>query len=282
MIRIIADTTCGIPPEDAKKLGIKFIPQFIVFGEKTYRDDTEMNSASFLEKLAASSMLPKTAAPPPALYLPVFQEILEAGDTAIVISPSAHLSGTFRSATVASQDFPGKDIRIIDTLTVAGGLGSIVLQAVRWVEEGIDADTLEAQIHEMASRERVYFVVDTLEYLHKGGRIGGAQALFGSLLQVKPILTLKEGRIESAESQRTQNKAIQRLVQLIEAECPEDQECHLSISHGNATAILPKLLTMLEERLGLKSIPVYNLPPAILVHAGPGVIEASFFRKVAA
>lgn len=279
MVKIIADTSSGIPPEEAKAKGIYYLPQIIVFGEKTFRDDTEMNNELFLQMLAVAPALPKTAAPPPALYTPIYQEIIDAGETAIVLCPSAQLSGTFRSATVAAQDFPGKDIRIIDTLTVAGGLGSIVLQASKWVEEGLDADTIESNINQMAARERVYFMVDTLEYLHKGGRIGGAQALFGSILQVKPILTLNAGRIESAESQRTKSKALQRLVELIAAEYPKGEEGYLTLSHGNAQDTIPKLAMMIEEKIGITSIPIFDLPPAILVHAGPGVIEASFFRK---
>ena len=203
MIHIFADTTSSIPPPKAQELGLNYLPQMIVFGEVTYRDDTEIDSPTFISKLRSSAVLPKTAAPPPALYTPAFEKLAVPGNTLIVITPSSDLSGTYRSAQVAAQDFPNADIRIIDSRTIASGLAAIVLQALKWVEEGLDADTLEASIRSMCARSRTYFLVDTLEYLYKGGRIGGAQMLVGSILQVKPILTLRDGITQPVESQRT-------------------------------------------------------------------------------
>jgi len=161
----------------------------IIFGENTYRDDNEITTEEFLRKLKSSPTLPKTAAPPPALYNPIFQECASSGDTAIVITPSAELSGTFRSASIAAQDFPHADIRIIDSRTIGSGLGMLVMRALEWSQSNLSADEVVVKVEEMRHRERVYFFVDTLEYLYKGGRIGAAKMLFGSLLQVKPILT---------------------------------------------------------------------------------------------
>jgi DegV family protein with EDD domain len=256
-------------------LGISYLPQLIIFGDQTYRDDTEIDTTTFLEKLRNSSSLPKTAAPPPALYTPIFSQY--AGDTLIVITPSSDISGTYRSAEVAAQDFPEADIRIIDSRTVAGGLASIVLQAVRWVDRGIDPDTLVSCIQDLIKRERVYFMVDTLEFLHKGGRIGGAQALMGSILQVKPILTLKNGRTEPVESQRTKKRAMARFRELIISQAPSGAESYLSISHCNAEQEANDLAQDLSQALNISHIPIYLTPPAIVVHGGPGIISASFF-----
>ncbi len=279
MIKIIADTTSCIPPDEAHQKGIYYLPQIIVFGEETYRDDTEMNSLTFLKRLRVSAALPKTAAPPPALYTPIYQEVAEGGDTAIVICPSADVSGTFRSASVAAQDFPSADIRIIDTRLVAGGLGAVVLDALQWAADGEDADTIVKNIQIMAKRERVYFAVDTLEFLFKGGRIGAAKALFGSLLQVKPILSFREGLIEPYESQRTHKRAVARLKEIVLADCPHNPSAHLCVMHGDAEAEVRQLAAELSYELGIpvSQIPVYDLPPAILVHAGPGILGASYF-----
>lgn len=281
MIKIVADTTSGISPEKARELGIAYIPQIIIFGDEAYRDDTEIDNVTFLQKLRSSPVLPKTAAPQPPLYTPIFEEYGKPGNTIIVICPSAEVSGTVRSATVAAQDFPGADIRILDTKTIGSGLASIVLQAVEWAGQGMEADELVQKVMEMSTRQKVYFLVDTLEYLHKGGRIGGAQKLVGGILQVKPILTLRNGRAEAAESQRTKQRALARLKELVVNDYPKNHNGYLTIMHGGVEEEALALAKDLANLLNLKpeDIPIYFLPPAILVHAGPGVLATSFFTQ---
>jgi DegV family protein with EDD domain len=279
MIRIITDTTCVLPHQEMVNLEIPFLPQIIIFGEDSYRDDTEIDTETFLSKLRASSSLPKTAAPPPALYGPIYQDFIDRKETMVVITPSSEISGTFRSASIAAQEFPQADIRIIDTRTVAGGLGQIVLQAHDWIEQGMEIDELVKHIEDFSSRNRTYFVVDTLEYLYKGGRIGGAQALFGSLLQVKPILKLKNGRTEAVESQRTKKRAIARMKELILSECPHNQNARFSISHCDALDEAESLRDYFASQLDLRNIPIYQVPPAIVVHGGPKIISLSFFTE---
>lgn len=279
MVKIIADTLSCISVEEAKELGLTYIPQIIEFDGQSYRDDTEMDSATFLNKLRTSSILPKTAAPPPALYLPYYQEYSEQGHTILVIAPTGKMSGTVRGAEVAAKDFPDADIRVVDTCSIGSGLGVMVRAALEWANQGLDADTIQARVLEMASRERIYFMVDTLEFLQRGGRIGKAQALVGSLLQLKPILTVNEGQTEPVENQRTKRKAISRIVELILEYCPKGTEGHLSLMHGDALEDAKILSEGLKQALGISDIPIYFVPPAILVHSGPGVIGVSFFRK---
>jgi DegV family protein with EDD domain len=277
MIQIIADTTASLPVEQAKSLGIPYLPQIIIFGEESFRDDSEMDTDTFLKKLKASNTLPKTAAPPPELYHPFYAKYAGQGDTSIVITPSKDLSGTFRGAEIGAQDFPNADIRIIDSRTVAGGLGSLVLCANQWAKNGLPADEIVKKVESMAKREKVFFLVDTLEYLYKGGRIGGAQALFGSILQVKPLLTLKDGRTEPVESQRTKKRALARLKEIIMSDCPHSPEAYLSVMYGEAESEARQFSAELSALLGIKDIPIYRLPPAILVHAGPGSLAVSYF-----
>jgi DegV family protein with EDD domain len=279
MIKIISDTLSGIPVKEACSLGIAYLPQIIIFGDKSYRDDSEIDSKTFLEKLIASSSLPKTAAPPPALYTPIYNQMLSEGHTVIVICPSIELSGTYRSAMVAAQDFPQSDIRVIDTRTIGASQGSLVLQSLEWIKQGIDADSLVENIKEMAVRERTYFIVDTLEFLRRGGRIGNAQALVGSILQVKPILTLKDGRTVSAESQRTKRRAIARLHEIVLENCPREHDSYLAVQHGGAEEEAKRLAEELKVEIGVKEIRVVDLPPAVLTHAGPGALSVSFFIK---
>lgn len=278
MVTIVSDTTACLSVAEAQALGVPYLPQIIIFGEQSFRDDTELDTKTFLQKLRTSPVLPKTAAPPPAMYRQVFERLLAEGQSIVVLTPSSEISGTYRGAVVAAQDFPGADIHVVDTRTVAGGLAGMVYQAVEWVKEGKDADAIVAGIREMAPRNRIIFIVDTLEYLHKGGRIGGAQALFGGILQVKPILTLKDGRIEALESQRTQRRAFARLHELIEAQYPKgSKHAYLNIMHGEAEELANQLKADLSASLGVSDIPVYELPPAILTHAGPGPVAVSFF-----
>ncbi len=278
MISLIADTTCGLPIEQLQALDIAVLPQIIIFGNDSYRDDTEIDTATFLRKLRASTVLPKTAAPPPALYNPIYEKCISRGDTIVVITPSADVSGTARSATVAAQDFPGADIRIIDSRTVAGGLGSLVLYAHQLIQDGCDADTLVTHIKSMAAREKLYFVVDTLEYLYKGGRIGGAQALLGSILQIKPILTLQDGKVQSFESERTKRRALARVQDLVLKECPCTPEAQLTVSHCGALEEASEFADFFKRTMNFEEIPIYLVPPAIVVHGGPKIIEVSFFK----
>jgi DegV family protein with EDD domain len=278
MIKIVTDTTSGLPLRAAEKLGVAMVPQIIIFGEEAYRDDTELDTLTFLSRLRASPVLPKTAAPPPAMYGPIFDRLVSEGHTILCLHPSAEVSGTVRSATVAAQDYPDADIRVVDTRTIAAPLASMVKLAAQWAQEGLDADTILSRIRDLMARQRVYFVVDTLEYLHRGGRIGGAKALVGGLLKVKPILTLLDGRVQPFEQQRTLRRALARLEELVLDECPPTDASCLSIMQADASEKAGVLAEELASRMGLSEVPIYELPPAIVVHGGPGILAASFFR----
>lgn len=279
MIKIIADTTSTISPADARRLGIYYLPQIIVFDDKSYRDDNEITTKEFLTKLSTSPNLPKTAAPPPALYGPIFEEITKNKDTAIVLCPSVKVSGTFRSATVAAQDFPDTDIRIVDTEVIGPALGTLVMKALNWAKTGEKTDTIINRVVELGKKVKIYFYVDTLEYLHKGGRIGTATALVGSLLQVKPILLFKDGQVNQFETQRTKKKALARIVELVENECPKGAESELAILEAAAMSDALDLKEKFAKIIDYSGITIADLPPAIIVHAGPGVLAASFFQK---
>jgi len=277
MTKIIADTTSVIEPEDAASRGIEMIPQIIIIGDKSYRDDNEITTEEFLARLKSSTVLPKTAAPPPALYTPIFERISAEKETAIVICPSAKVSGTVRSATVAAQDFPNADIRIVDTLTIGPALGTLVYKAKEWADAGVDAQTIVDRINAAKQNNVIYFYVDTLEYLYKGGRIGSAQALVGSILQVKPILIFKDGQVNPFESQRTKRRAMARMVELVKEQCPHEEKSHLTIFQADGMEDAQKLRSEFAKFANMKDIAITKLPPAIIVHAGPGVVAASFF-----
>jgi DegV family protein with EDD domain len=277
MTLIVADTTCGLPHELLKERGIPLIPQVVIFGDESFHDDTELDTTAFLEKLKASTALPKTAAPEPPLYHPIFRLAQEKGESVVVVAPTSKASGTFRSAETAMQDFPQVDIRVVDTMTIAGNLGSLVLMADQWAKAGANADEIVNRLTERIPHGRIYFLVDTLEYLQKGGRIGGAKALVGELLQVKPILTMRDGQVEAFEQQRTKKRALSRLIGIVKEQCSKTDDAYLCVMQADALEEAREFVSRLQAEMGEREIPIYELPPAIVVHAGPGALAVGFF-----
>ena len=279
MIRIITDTTSGLPSEIAQLYQISIIPQVINFGNQSYLEGIDIDNASFMQKLRNCTELPKTAAPPPELFSEEFHKLVPNGDTILCIHPSSEVSGTVRSATVAAQDFPGADIRIIDTRTIGSPLATLVQLAAEWATDGLDADTIEARINQMIPTSVIYFLVSTLEYLAKGGRIGGAAALLGSVLQIKPILIFSEGRVDQFEKERTYRRAITRLKELVYTQAPHNDQAYLSVMHAAVPDLGKVLADEICAEFNLSSIPILDVPPAIVTHGGPGILAVAFFRS---
>jgi DegV family protein with EDD domain len=279
MVHIVADTLSSIPVEEAKRMKLPYLPQIIIFGEESFKDDSEIDSATFLSKLKTSKELPKTAAPYPVLYNPIFEELSKTKEPILVICPPATVSGTVRSVETAKNDFPNADIHILDTSILAAGLGYLVKKALVWAEQGDDVETIITKLKEMAGRNRTYFLLDTLDYLRRGGRIGGAKALVGGILQMKPLLAFRNGQVEPVESQRTKSKAMKSLIDLIQKECPRSDEAYFCIQEGGAKEEADLLAIEIGKFMGFTNIPMYTIPPAILVHGGPGVVGVSYFVK---
>jgi len=277
MTIIVADTTCGLPRKLLEERSVPLIPQIVTFGEESYHDDKDMDTATFLSKLKASPTLPKTAAPEPSLYFPIFEEAGKRGESVIVVAPTSKASGTVRSAELAAQDFPGVDIRVVDTQTVSCNLGSLVLVADDMAKAGKSADEIVARLNYLIPRGRLYFVVDTLEYLAKGGHIGGAKKLLAELLEIKPILQVKDGQIEPFEQQRTKKRALARLVEVVTESCKGGEDAHLCMLQVEAEKEAQALVEELKSKVPVSNIPIYELPPAIVVHAGPKAMGVGFF-----
>jgi len=277
MTIIVADTTCGLPHDLLAQRNIPIIPQIVMFGEEAFHDDKDMDTAKFLQKLKASKTMPKTSAPEPPLYYPFFQQAQESGESVIVVAPTSKASGTVRSAQTAALEFPKVDIRVVDTLTISCNLASLVLVADDMAKAGESADEIVAKLNDMIPRGRLYFLVDTLEYLAKGGRIGGAKRLLAELLEIKPILQMKDGQVESFEQQRTKKRALARLVEVVVEQCPGGASAHLCALQVEAEKEAEALATELKSRVNVPKIPIYQLPPAIIVHAGPRAMGVGFF-----
>jgi len=277
MVKIITDTTACLSPEIARRYDIPVIPQIVHFGEETFYEGVDMDAEAFMNRLKASAALPKTAAPPPELFVEQFQRWAPLGEPIVCLHPSADISGTIRSVTVAAAEFPDADIRIVDTRLVASPLGTIVQLAAEAAARGADADAIVALANDLSRRGRIYFLVSTLEYLARGGRIGGAAALVGSLLSVKPILQLQDGRIEQYERERTQKRALARLKEIVREQIPGDGRGYLSILYAGNPEEGRALADDLGQAIHQPDVPVVSMPPAIITHGGPGLLGAAFF-----
>jgi DegV family protein with EDD domain len=277
MTIIVADTTCGLPRKLLEERCIPLIPQIVTFGEESFHDDKELDTATFLARLKASSTLPKTSAPEPSLYYPVFQVARQRGESVVVVAPTGKASGTVRSAQTAAQDYTDVDIRVVDTQTISCNLGSLVLVADDMAKAGKSADEIVNMLEYMIPRGRIYFLVDTLEYLARGGRIGGARKLLAELLEIKPILQVRDGQVEAFEQQRTKKRALARLVEVVTEQCKGGEEAHLCVLQVEAEKEAQALVEELRSKVAVSEIPVYELPPAIVVHAGPRAMGVGFF-----
>lgn len=277
MIRLVTDTTAVLSREFCEQHGVVLIPQIIRFGNESYLEGVEMDEPEFLRRLVSSPVLPATAAPSPGLFDETFKRASETGDTVIAIHPSSDVSGTVPSAFTAKSMYPEADIRILDMRTVGGCLAESVKLAVEWRDAGLSADEIVSQLQALIPRARTFFVVATLEYLHKNGRIGGAARLIGSMLQIKPILQLVDGHVEPFDKVRTHHKALERLKELVIAECPRSAEARLSVMHADAPSEANQLRDDLCKALDVCEIPLYSVGPAITTHAGPGTLAVGFF-----
>jgi DegV family protein with EDD domain len=277
-IRIVTDTTACLPQEFLAAHPVEVVPQVIRFGQESFLEDVEISYADFVRRLRSSPELPSTAAPLVGDFIKAYQRQLASASTILSIHPSEEVSGTVRSAlTARNESFPSADIRILDTRTVGANLACMVMDAVEGAEAGCGPDEIMERLRGMIPRSRTYFLVATLEYLQKGGRIGGASALIGSALQIKPILQVEDGKVGVLEKVRTHHKALERLIELVGNECPRSPRAHLSVMHADALEGAEALAQALKSRWGIERIPVYSVGSAITTHAGPGTLAVSFF-----
>jgi DegV family protein with EDD domain len=281
MVKIVGDTTSALSESFADAHDIAVIPQVIIFGEDSYLENVEIDYETFIDRLRSSEELPKTAAPPPELFTELFEAYPD--ETFICVMPSAVVSGTVRSATVGLRMAEEKgltdlDVRIVDTGLIASPVATLLKLAAQWAEKGMNADAIEQRIRELSDRGKIYFSVDTLKYLAKGGRIGGAAALLGSVLRVKPILTFVDGQIEAFEKVRTHNRVVERLKQLVREQIASEAG-YLSLMHADALEEAQALADSLQAELGLEAVSILRVPPAVVTHGGPGVLGVGFFME---
>lgn len=271
-VRIVTDSSCDLRGDEVDALNIEVVPLSIRFGDDEYVDREELKVERFYELLASSEKLPETAAPSPGRFAEAFQRHLDAGATAIVcINISAALSATMQSAVTASETLDA-DIRVLDSKSITVGLGSIVLAAAQAAADGASADEVVAIAESMSRRTRVFGALDTLDNLQKGGRIGGAQALIGSMLSIKPLIDISSGEVEEAGKQRTRKKSMMWLRDKL-AEFGEIE--NLAIMHGEAPDIT-QFVALLGEVVDVSDARTELIGPVVGTHGGPRVVGYAF------
>ena len=271
MIQIITDSTCDLPPEIVARYGIKIIPLQLIFGDETLRDGVDISYEEFFRRLRLANPLPTTSQPPVGVFKAAFEESLREGREVLGIFISSRLSGTFATAEAAKELLPGEPITLVDSLSTSLGMGLQVIAAARAVERGASREEAAALVVRLREKVRVYFTLDTLDYLHRGGRIGGAQAFLGTLLNVKPLLILRDGRVEAYERVRTKRKALERMLEAVLSEVGPEP-AFVGVLHGEAEAEAKMLAEQAQARARCREMLTSTITPVLAAHTGPGVV----------
>ena len=273
-VRVVTDSASDLTDEEASALGITIVPLSIRFGEEELIDRIELGADEFYARMAASDGVPGTAAPPPGAFKTAFDNCFEDGaNTVVCINLSSGVSATLEAAEIGARELGDRDIRIIDSRSVTGGLGTMVLAAGRTANNGASAEEVVSVVESLKQRTYVYAALDTLENLKKGGRIGSAQALLGNMLSIKPIIDFSSGVVEEAAKLRTRKKSLVWLRDKL-AEHGDRVE-NLSVMHAQAEDI-EDFLELLATVVDPSTTRVGSLGPVVASHAGPGVVGMSF------
>ena len=276
-VRIVTDSACDLTDDEATALGIAVVPLTIRFGTEEFIDRLELSTADFYDKLATSPDLPQTAAPAPGAFVAAYRLLqTEGADEIVCINLSAQLSATMQSAQNAALACASEiAVHVVDSRSITAGLGSLVTLAARAARAGASAAEVIALVEDLKSRQFVYGTLDTLENLKKGGRIGGAQALLGSMLSIKPLLDLSSGAVADAGKTRTRKKAFAWLRDMVAQHGPVE---NLNVIHGFAPD-LAEFLDLLRPDFDLSQVRVGPIGAVIGTHGGPRVVGVAFHRS---
>jgi DegV family protein with EDD domain len=270
-IAILTDSTAYIPPELIEAHQIHVIPLKVIWGSDIYLDGIDIEPEVFFSRLASDPAMPTTTQPNPEEFTQVYEKLAADFDAIFVVLISSALSGTVFSAQSAAAEFSKVPVHVFDSQLTAMGLGHVVLAAARAADEGKSLEEIAQIAETYAANTSVRFAVDTLEFLHRGGRIGGAARLVGTALSLKPILQLKDGKIDALEKVRTRSKVIDRLLQLA-VEQANGQPVRAAIFHSSQAEEIEALKVRLSEQVDCVEFIITGLSPVIATHTGPGTV----------
>jgi DegV family protein with EDD domain len=272
---IVTDSTADIPKELADELHIRIVPLTVMFGEEAYLDGIEMPAERFYPELVKSKELPTTSQPSPAEFAHIYETILKAQPDAQIISIhlSSGVSGTYQSATIGRSMLDDEQpVTVYDSKSASYGYGYLVVHAARMAAAGREAAEIIRSLEELGRQRQLYFLVDKLEYLQKGGRIGKAAAAIGTLLNIKPILSIdQDGIIYSVEKARGHKKAMNRIVEMLEQKV-KGQRIHVVLGHTADLSTVVGLTEILRSRFDVADVLYTEIGSVIGTHVGPGTI----------
>lgn len=278
-VAIITDSTANLPVNIIKEYNIYVIPQILNWEGTSLLDQIDITTAEFYERLPLSKDLPKTSQPAPGQFTEHFQKVAEGADSIVAIFVSELLSGTIQSAHLGAEAMGDYPIEIVDSRSASLGLGLLAMAASRRAAEGYDYKEVAEYVRGLVPRMRVIFVVDTLEYLHKGGRIGGAKRLVGSMLSIKPVLHLEGGKIEPLASIRTKKKAIQHMIDTVLESMKGKKHIHAGVIHASAIEEAQAIADKIRSEVTVDDLIVNELTPVIGANVGPGVVGMGYYTE---
>jgi DegV family protein with EDD domain len=283
-VAIVTDSTAYLPEHCLQQYNISVTPLSVIWEDQVYMDGVDILPADFYTRLAASKVIPTTSQVMPAVLKLTFESLLLRSYDVLGIFLSSRLSSTVQSAIQARRMLPryaAENIAIVDSLWTTMAMGWPVLSAARAAETGASLAECQKVAEDACVNSGVLFVVGTLEFLRRGGRIGGAQALLGTLLNIKPVLEMRDGTIEAVERVRTKQKAVQRMLEIVAERIQGKTNIRLAVTHSNAE---PEAASLLETaRAILKPIETMSCPlsPVIGTHVGPGTIALNYMSRIA-
>ena len=277
-VRIITDSGSDILPDEIE--GLTVLPLTVAFGTTVYHDGVDLTHEQFFDLLAESKESPMTSQVPPYDYEQAFKEVVGPDDEAVVITLSSEVSGTYESAIAAAEEFEGK-VSVVDSLQVSVGTRLLVEMALQMVEQGASAEEIVARLEEVKGQIKLYALLDTLEYLRRGGRISNVSAALGTLLSIKPVVTVEEGKVVVAEKPRGLKNGRAIIVDLIRKDGGFDFDMPLGIGYiGNSDKPVKKFLESCPDLWeGKGELPVSSVGATIGTHAGPGGMLLAYFPK---
>jgi len=276
---IVTDSTAYIPKEMREQLNIHMVPLSVVFESETYREEIDITAEEFFKEIKNTDKLPTTSMPPIGLFVEKFEELAKDYDAVICIHLSSGISGTFQGSVTSGEMVDNIKVYNFDSELACRVEGFYVLEAAKMAQEGVEPEVIMARLNEIKKSVRAYFMVDDLTNLQRGGRLSSAQAILGSLLQVKPVLHFQDKVIEPFEKIRTRKKAINRIVELFEedASSGEPMECVIIEANGDEKAL--ELKKQLEAKFPNVNFDTSYFGPVIGTHLGEGAIGIGWYKK---
>lgn len=272
MIRVVTDSAANLPPSVAREHDVQVVPLIVNIAGTGYREGVELGTEQFYNLLPQATPPPTTSQPTPADFEAVFSEILAAGDEVIAVVLSSELSGTYNSAIQAAAALgPDAPISIVDSRSVSAGEALMVAAAARAARAGQPRGAIVEMLGRMVDETLLIFTLETLEYLKRGGRIGGARAFLGSILRIQPVIVIKDGRVEAGDRARNRRRAIERLVEM-QRDRFETRPVWAGVAHAVAEADRDVLVREIQNALNIEYLLQCEVGPVLGTHAGPGAL----------